>query len=120
MDNEEVTAEMNQSNINEVLYAVKLTSGEELMAVLVDITEEGIEIEDPILVSKYPVMTGSGISEAVVMSAWMALSSTSNFFLDSMNVMTIQPLHPDLYATYLEKIGFKDKPFFVDTSESIH
>ena len=86
--------------INILLYTVKLRTGEELLCTLVDETDIGIMIEEPITVKMIPIMTEAGLVNQLSACAFMPYTDDRSFFIDSVDLMLCKPMHIELHKLY--------------------
>ena len=90
---------------NQLLYTMKLRTGDELLCTLVDVQEHGLIIESPVQVKTYPVVTDDGLKSEVQTAAWMPFASTRSFFIRHADIMVINPMHETNHALYVKLVN---------------
>lgn len=91
---------------NQVLYSIKLVTGEELMCTLIDVTDDGMTIESPVLVRSVPILLESGAFEnRLNTQSWMPYSSERIFYMHWHNVVCWNQLHPNLHKFYTKMVN---------------
>lgn len=91
---------------NQLLYVIKLRTGEELLCTLVDETQIGLLIDNPIMVKTVIVSGEDGVlrTEAVPQS-WMPFALHRTFFIDMVDVAVYVPMHPVAHTTYAKMVN---------------
>jgi hypothetical protein len=95
---------------NQLLYTMKLTTGEELMVTLVDEREHGIIVESPVLVRTIPIMDENGMRNEINSQSWMPFSKTRLFFIPTTSIMVLSPMHPDAHRMYVKLVNKLEIP----------
>jgi hypothetical protein len=105
---------------NEILYSLKLVSGEELMCTVIDIKETGtMVIESPIAIRTIPIMMDDGgFENRLNTQLWMPYAATRIFTLDRVDILAYNQLHPDLHKFYVKMVNKYELPD-VDTGYNL-
>jgi hypothetical protein len=91
---------------NQVLYSIKLVSGEELMCTLIDSNEDCLTIESPILIRSVPVLQEDGsFNNKLNTQSWMPYAANRIFGLPLGSVLALAQLHPDLHKFYTKMVN---------------
>lgn len=118
---------------NEMVYTVKLSSGEELLCILVDLmdTEGGLLVDSPIAVRLIPVMGENGMSNQLASQSWMPFSKKRTFFIPRKDVVAYSQLAEEAVSLYHSTVDrLETQPdkvpelsiesFFVDSDYNLH
>lgn len=89
---------------NEILYTVKLTTGEEIMVTLVSEDEFGILVEDPMVVKVMPIFNGNE-SYKLLVNKWITTSRESIYTIPYEFIMNYSQMDPDAYAMYVDAVN---------------
>ena len=96
----------NIPQINELLYTVKLRTGEELICTLVDDVDDGLVIESPISVRAIPVMDEDGMFQNKMSTAmWMPFADSRIFFISSVDILTYEKMHSSAHSLYTKLVN---------------
>lgn len=91
---------------NQILYMVKLRTGEELLCTLVDDTDDGLTIECPIVIKYIPWSDGDGnIYNKLLTSRWCPFSGTDLFWLSMSDIMVYGPMAEDAHLLYIRLVN---------------
>lgn len=88
-------------NGNEHFVIIKLVSGEQVMAVLEQETDDIIHISSPLLLRLFPVIGAEHGSEHVTATPYCKFADDSNLALNKRNVVFVKNLHSMLIPHYI-------------------
>lgn len=91
--------------VNELLFTLKLTSGDELLCVLVDEDDNGILMEDPILVRMIPVLTEDGMSNRMTTNPYMPFAALRLFYIANADIISMVPMHSNFHSMYVSIVN---------------
>ena len=100
----------------EFYVIVKLTSGEQMMAVLVNEDDEYIEIEYPMVMRSIPVLSEG--KEHVTAHPFCQFSDDRNFTLHKSNIMFVKRLHHVFIPHYQRIVNEHEKTTFAPQDQS--
>ena len=103
--------------VNELLFTIKLTSGDELLCVLVDEDNNGIIVEDPIVVRMIPVLTEDGMSNRMTTTPYMPFASQRTFYLSQADIITLTPMHSNFHKMYVGIVNQYMQTPIIDSME---
>lgn len=86
---------------NEHFVIIKLVSGEQVMAVLENETDENIHISSPLLLRLFPVLGAEQGQEHVTATPYCKFAEDSNLTLNKRNILFIKKLHHQLVPHYM-------------------
>lgn len=90
---------------NELLYTLKLITGEELLCTLVDEQDTGIIIESPIQIKLIPVYDEGKFRNELSSCAWMPFSATRSFHIRYSSIVSINHIHPSSHVLYTKLVN---------------
>jgi hypothetical protein len=90
---------------NELLYTMKLTSGEELIFTLVDEKQYGIYIESPIVIRTIPILGDNGLTNELNSQLFMPFSGSRTFYIPNESIMILSKMHPDSHKLYTKLVN---------------
>lgn len=110
MDHEETEHMTDPDNVpqaNQILFSLKLVSGEELMCTVIDAKENGsLVIESPISIKTIPILMEDGsFSNRLNTQLWMPYSASRIFHLDRIDIIATSQLHPHLHKFYAKMVN---------------
>lgn len=86
---------------NEHFVIIKLVSGEQVMAVLENETDENIKISSPLLLRLFPVIGAETGQEHVTATPYCKFAEDSNITLNKRNILFVKNLHSMLIPHYI-------------------
>ena len=86
---------------NEHFVIIKLVSGEQVMAVLENETDENIQISTPLLLRLFPIIGAEQGSEHVTATPYCKFAEDSNITLNKRNILFVKNLHNMLIPHYI-------------------
>jgi len=86
---------------NEHFVIIKLVSGEQVMAVLENETDENIQISSPLLLRLFPIIGAEHGSEHVTATPYCKFADDSNLTLNKRNIIFVKNLHSMLIPHYI-------------------
>lgn len=86
---------------NEHFVIIKLVSGEQVMAVLENETDENIQISSPLLLRLFPVIGAESGQEHVTATPYCKFAEDSNITLNKRNILFVKNLHSMLIPHYI-------------------
>jgi len=93
---------------DELFVIIKLTSGEQMMAVLKSEDERYVELESPMTIRTIPIMGEQ--REHITAHPFCQFSDDKNFVLDKRNVMFVKKLHHVFIPHYKRIVAEHEKP----------
>ena len=111
--------------VNEILYTVKLTTGEELMVTLISEEDSCIIVEDPMLVKVMPIFNGDE-SYKLLVNKWITTTNEHIFSIPYEFIMNYSQMDPYAYAMYVDAVNRysqTEQPtdsLFVPGTDTIH
>jgi len=91
----------------EFLCTIRLTTGEELLAAVIESGDEGVTVENPIIIRTIPVFEENGFTNKYIVNPFMQFSRSRTFFLLYKDVSVLEPLHPgafDMYKSHVNRL----------------
>ena len=85
---------------NEENVVIKLVTGEQLIARLLNHTDDGVMIFRPIVLRYYPAIQNGREGEKIATSLFSPMSSDESFVLDIRHCITISKLHSKIVPHY--------------------
>lgn len=104
---------------NQLLYTMKLVTGEEILCTLVDERETGLIIESPVQVRLIPVMEDGVFRNELSTCAWMPFSATRSFHISYRNIVAINQIHSASHVLYTKLVN-RLEPDSTQTETSEH
>jgi hypothetical protein len=86
---------------NDFFVAVKLISGEHLLAILVDEDEDTVQLKYPVVVKITHQMIDDKAVEQMTASPLCPFSADPNYFLDRYHVMYVKEMHQLMVSKYI-------------------
>lgn len=86
--------------MNEEYVVIKLVDGDQLMARLINESNEGVLVSRPIAVRLIPVMTDGETTERMLTSVYCSVSDQESFIFDARHVISVNRLHSKLIDHY--------------------
>jgi hypothetical protein len=83
---------------------LKLISGEQLFARLLNETDEGVVILNPIHIKMIPIMQNGDLVEKAVLSSFGQFTEDKQFVLDRKNVIFCKDLHHKMIPFYRRSV----------------
>jgi len=93
---------------DELFVIIKLTSGEQMMAVLKSEDDRYVELESPMTIRTIPIMGEQ--REHITAHPFCQFSTDKNFVLDKRNVMFVKKLHHIFIPHYKRIVAEHEKP----------
>ena len=87
--------------MTEELVVVKLVDGDQLIGQLLNHTNEGVLILQPISIKLHPIVTDGGeLVERLTTSVYCPLSDEESFVFDNRHVLYVNKLHENMVDQY--------------------
>lgn len=102
---------------NQLLFTLKLITGDELLCVMVDEDEHGVLVEDPIIVRMIPIITDDGMSNKLSSAPYMPFASLRMFYFDNADIISLVPMHSSFHKMYVSIVNQYMQTPLVDTLE---
>lgn len=102
---------------NEHFVIIKLVSGEQVMAVLENETEDNIRISTPLLLRLFPIIGAEHGSEHVTATPYCKFADDSNLTLNKKNILFVKNLHSMLIPHYLRLASEVDDQVFIKRNQ---
>lgn len=93
---------------DELFVIIKLTTGEQMMAVLKSEDERYVELQSPMTIRTIPIMGEQ--REHITAHPFCQFSDDKNFVLDKRNVMFVKKLHHIFIPHYKRIVAEHEKP----------
>lgn len=95
---------------------VRLVSGEQLMTVLAQETDNSIEIKDPMLIKTIPSYEEGRASEHVIAAPFCHLCADQNYTLQKSSVLFIKQMHNAIVPHYNRLVEEHSKTVLIKTN----
>jgi hypothetical protein len=106
-------------NEEEHFVVIKLVSGEQVMAILEDETEDGVDIVFPMLIRLFPIVDGANSREHVTATPYSQFADDAHLTISKHNILFLKNLNPAMVPHYLRLVEQENDKVFVkkDTEE---
>lgn len=90
--------------LNELLYTMKLRTGDEVLFTMVSEEEEGLVIESPIKVSVIAGSTDGELYSELITQRWMLFSTDNTIFIPFIDIIAYSQMKESAYKIYLNAV----------------
>lgn len=87
--------------MNDEYVVVKFADGEQVIAQLLNETQQGVLLLRPIMIKLSTVMSDGVPVERMMTSVYCPMSDQESFVIDNRHVMFVNRLHPKMINTYI-------------------
>jgi hypothetical protein len=100
-------------NEEEHFVVIKLVSGEQVMAILEEETEDEVDIVFPMLIRLFPIVDGANSREHVTATPYSQFADDAHLTISKHNILFLKNLNPAMVPHYLRLVEQENDKVFV-------